>query len=162
MNSLAKAIQESYKTLKEKERKVLILYFGLAGKIHTLHSTGQKFGITRERVRQIRNAALKKVSQNPQKLLKRYIQKIQKAIKDAGGLSSQKTIIAKFVKDQDEVSQNRLIFTLNLMPDIKKIKETKEHRTFWAQKAILIPQIRTCQKQIRQILEKTQKPQKPE
>ena len=45
-----------------RERKILGLRFGLkGGKRHTLSDTAKKFGITRERVRQIENAAMKKL-----------------------------------------------------------------------------------------------------
>jgi RNA polymerase primary sigma factor len=45
-----------------RERKILTLRFGLKdGEPHTLGSTAKRFGITRERVRQIENAAMKKL-----------------------------------------------------------------------------------------------------
>ena len=48
-----------------RERKILNLRFGLKdGVPHTLGSTAKKFGITRERVRQIENAAMKKLREH--------------------------------------------------------------------------------------------------
>ena len=59
-------MQERIKLLLEKmskrERKILSLRFGLKdGVSHTLRDTAKHFGITRERVRQIESAAMKKI-----------------------------------------------------------------------------------------------------
>jgi RNA polymerase primary sigma factor len=49
-------------TLDERERRILNLRFGLAeGQTHTLEEVAAHFDITRERVRQIEAAALKKI-----------------------------------------------------------------------------------------------------
>ena len=49
-------------TLTNRERKVIELRFGLKGEHpRTLEEVGQKFGVTRERVRQIQNIALRKM-----------------------------------------------------------------------------------------------------
>ena len=49
-------------TLKENERRVIQLRFGLAGEVpHTLEEIGKGFGFTRERVRQIEHAAINKL-----------------------------------------------------------------------------------------------------
>lgn len=55
-------IQVLLERLDERERRILILRFGLGTHdCHTLEEVAQQFGITRERVRQIEAAALKKV-----------------------------------------------------------------------------------------------------
>ena len=49
-------------SLNERERAVLEMRFGLKdGESHTLEEVGQKFGVTRERVRQIESKALRKL-----------------------------------------------------------------------------------------------------
>jgi RNA polymerase primary sigma factor/RNA polymerase nonessential primary-like sigma factor len=49
-------------TLRENERRVIVLRFGLAGEVpHTLEEIGKVFGLTRERVRQIENSAITKL-----------------------------------------------------------------------------------------------------
>ena len=61
--SLKETITEALKLLNEKERKIIILRFGLYGKEpKTLEDTGKELNITRERVRQIQIKALKKLS----------------------------------------------------------------------------------------------------
>lgn len=47
--------------LNEREKEVLKYRFGFYGKIYTLEEVGQMYGVTRERIRQIENKALKKI-----------------------------------------------------------------------------------------------------
>jgi len=55
-------ILEWMTVLKDNERQVIILRFGLEGdEPHTLEEIGKLFGLTRERVRQIESAALRKL-----------------------------------------------------------------------------------------------------
>jgi RNA polymerase primary sigma factor len=73
--SLLKEIQRSLSTLTEKERQVLYLYFGI-GMNHglTLEEIGIKFDLTRERVRQIKERAIRRLKQSSRsKLLKNYL-----------------------------------------------------------------------------------------
>jgi RNA polymerase primary sigma factor len=57
--ALSESIDEVLETLKEREAKILRLYFGLEGKEPmTLEEIGGLMGITRERVRQIKEKAL--------------------------------------------------------------------------------------------------------
>ncbi|UCC49659.1 MAG: RNA polymerase sigma factor RpoD/SigA [Gemmatimonadota bacterium] len=59
---LQEQIEEALKTLRERDALVLRLYYGLGdGREHTLEEIGQKLGITRERVRQLRDRALKEL-----------------------------------------------------------------------------------------------------
>lgn len=55
-------VQELLDNLNEKERMVLSLRFGFEdGNVHTLEETGERLGVTRERVRQIEAVALEKL-----------------------------------------------------------------------------------------------------
>ncbi len=58
-NSLVRQIEVALDSLDEREREVIKLYFGLDG-THgmTLEQIGSKFGLTRERIRQIKEKAL--------------------------------------------------------------------------------------------------------
>jgi RNA polymerase primary sigma factor len=52
--------------LTERERKILVLYYGLDdGEEMTLEQIGELLGVTRERIRQIRNRAFEKLRQSP-------------------------------------------------------------------------------------------------
>jgi RNA polymerase primary sigma factor len=60
--ALTRSIDEALDTLSEREAKVLRLYFGLGDTDPlTLEQIGERFGITRERVRQIKERALSRL-----------------------------------------------------------------------------------------------------
>ena len=75
--SLRKEIERSLSTLGEREAEILRCYFGLNGyHQHTLEEIGDEFGLTRERVRQIKEKAIKKLkNQYRNRLLKSYLGK---------------------------------------------------------------------------------------
>lgn len=55
-------IAEALEKLSERERRIIVLRFGLEdGKFRTLEEVGREFGITRERIRQIEAKALRKL-----------------------------------------------------------------------------------------------------
>lgn len=61
-NSLRDDIEEALETLDAREQEVIRLYFGLDGTPKmTLEEIGSKFGLTRERIRQIKEKALSKL-----------------------------------------------------------------------------------------------------
>ncbi len=73
--SLRKEIERSLSTLTERQRDVIKYYFGI-GVQHamSLEDIGEKFGLTRERVRQIKDKAINKLrATSRSKLLKNYL-----------------------------------------------------------------------------------------
>jgi RNA polymerase primary sigma factor len=73
--SLGREIQRSLATLSEKEREVLNMYYGI-GMSHgfTLEEIGAKFDLTRERVRQIKEKAIRRLKHTARsRLLKAYL-----------------------------------------------------------------------------------------
>jgi RNA polymerase primary sigma factor len=73
--NLKKQLSKMLDTLSPKERDVLELRFGLNGKAPlTLEAIGNKYNLTRERIRQIESKALKRIQrQNPKTSLKDYL-----------------------------------------------------------------------------------------
>ncbi len=74
-NSLRQEIERSLSTLGDREAEILRFYFGLKDyQPHTLEEIGDEFGLTRERVRQIKEKAIKKLkNQYRNRLLKSYL-----------------------------------------------------------------------------------------
>ncbi len=73
--SLQTEIERTLDTLSEREKEIIILYFGI-GMNHglTIDEIGEKFDLTRERVRQIKEKALKRLRQSSRsKLLRSYL-----------------------------------------------------------------------------------------
>jgi RNA polymerase primary sigma factor len=73
--ALARSIEDALDTLSERESKVLRLYFGLGeAEPLTLEQIGERFGVTRERVRQIKERALKRLRhQSRARFLESYL-----------------------------------------------------------------------------------------
>ncbi|HCX55166.1 sigma-70 family RNA polymerase sigma factor, partial [Sphingobacterium multivorum] len=72
--SLSEEIKRSLATLTEREREIIVLFFGL-GSNHqlSLEEIGEKFNLTRERVRQIKDKALQRLRHTSRsKILKSY------------------------------------------------------------------------------------------
>ena len=74
-DSLRKEVQRALSTLTQREADVITLYFGLNGEhAMTLEEIGEKFSLTRERVRQIKEKATRRLRQSSRsKTLKSYL-----------------------------------------------------------------------------------------
>ncbi len=74
-DSLRKEIERALATLTPREANIIRLYFGLNGKHpHILEEIGEVFDLTRERVRQIKEKAIKRLKQTTRsKILKSYL-----------------------------------------------------------------------------------------
>ena len=65
--SLSKEIERALSTLTDREREIIRMFFGIGCREATLEEIGDKFGLTRERVRQIRERALRRLRQSGSK-----------------------------------------------------------------------------------------------
>ncbi len=74
MESLAKEIYRALATLTERESDIIRLFFGIGCQEMTLEEIGERFGLTRERVRQIKEKAIRRLRHTSRsKLLKGYL-----------------------------------------------------------------------------------------
>ena len=72
--SLNKEIERALSTLTERERDIVKDFFGIGTPEMTLEEIGEKFGLTRERVRQIKEKAIRRLKNtNRSKFLKDYL-----------------------------------------------------------------------------------------
>lgn len=74
MESLRNEISRALQTLNDRERKIIQAFFGIGQSEMTLEEIGEKYGLTRERVRQIKEKAIRRLRHNTQnKMLKAYL-----------------------------------------------------------------------------------------
>ena len=74
IESLRNEINRALLTLNDRERKIIEAFFGINQPEMTLEEIGDKFGLTRERVRQIKEKGIRRLRHNTKnKLLKSYL-----------------------------------------------------------------------------------------
>ncbi|MCA9351304.1 hypothetical protein KC929_00820 [Patescibacteria group bacterium] len=118
--------------LKDRDRYVLESRFGLEEpKKKTLESIGQEYDITRERVRQIQDAALKAIRKSDSyDEAKEIFAEIEQVIHDLGGIVSEDELLETI--HDDELIQNHIHFHLVVGDNFKKHKEDKTFKARWS------------------------------
>ena len=71
--SLSKEVDRALKQLYDRERDILKMFFGIGCQEMTLEEIGAKFDLTRERVRQIKEKAIRRLKGQKSHLLKAYL-----------------------------------------------------------------------------------------
>ena len=71
--SLSKEVDRALHQLHEREREILKMFFGIGCQEMTLEEIGAKFDLTRERVRQIKEKAIRRLKGQKSRLLKPYL-----------------------------------------------------------------------------------------
>jgi len=74
MESLQEEIKQALRILNERERNVIQAFFGINSPEMTLEEIGEKYGLTRERVRQIKEKAIRRLRDGTKnQMLKAYL-----------------------------------------------------------------------------------------
>ncbi len=119
---------------KDRDRAVLTKRYGLdGGKGETLDKIGRRYGITRERVRQIERAALKKLSSLGNPKTKAINQWLIAQLAKEGGVATLETLTTK-IADADAAI---LYFLARVAPGIEVIEEDKRFNTTLLDKQML-------------------------
>jgi RNA polymerase primary sigma factor len=72
--SLSTEVERALSTLTDREKDIIKYFFGIGCQEMTLEEIGEKFGLTRERVRQIKEKAIRRLRHSSRsKLLKSYL-----------------------------------------------------------------------------------------
>jgi sigma-70-like protein len=157
-------ISELLKVLNEREREILTKRYSLKGeKKFTLEGIGKKHGITRERVRQIENIAIKKAKSIAEKL--NEIEDLKGSVNDLLdqylGILGEKTLISKVLNDEENVEDYHITKFLisKLLDDHYDIKkEDNEFATSYRKKDHNWDEFYDAVKKIIQIFEKEAEP----
>jgi hypothetical protein len=113
--------------------EVIVNRFGLTSEAErkTLEAIGQKYGITRERVRQIENVALTFIRKSESfKNEKAVFDELKKLMHSLGAIISEQDFLNHISKDK--YTQNNIHFYLNLGEDFTKHKEDAHFKTRWS------------------------------
>ena len=71
--SLSNEVERCLRQLSERERDILKMFFGIGCQEMTLEEIGAKFDLTRERVRQIKEKAIRRLKGQKSRLLIPYL-----------------------------------------------------------------------------------------
>lgn len=119
--------------LPERAYEVVTNRFGLTDDAQrkTLEAIGKKYGITRERVRQIENAALALIRKSASfKDEKAVFEELKKLIHTLGAVVSEHELLEHISKDK--LTQNHIHLYLTLGEDFTKHKEDDDFKTRWS------------------------------
>lgn len=119
------------KIKKERERDVVRFRYGLNGeKPKTLEEIGKKLGITRERVRQIEKATLKKIEDfsNEEKRSQKFFHLVTTQLESVGGIATFSTLAEMILGENDRKLKQRhsLYFLLFLNKKFVQISENND------------------------------------
>jgi len=135
--------------LPERSRTVLEARFGLGTSAErvTLESIGKKWGITRERVRQIENHALATLRKSPAfSEAQAAFDELERIVDSLGGIVCEDDLLNFITKEQG--MQNHIYFLLVLGDPFKYQKEDDEVRRCWYVDPSLSEKIQTALKSL--------------
>lgn len=134
--------------LPDRSRDVITSRYGLADKkAETLEAIGKRYGITRERVRQIENHAIK-VIQESQALAKEAasFRALEDSFREMGSILSEDTVLNEFAKDDE--TRNNLYFLLVVGRPFTRAKESDDFKARWYVDPDLAKSVETALKEV--------------
>ena len=118
--------------LPERARDVIVSRYGLgeSPRKMTLEAIGKKYGITRERVRQIENHALLSIRKSvPYKSATQFFTELEELVRVLGGIIAEDELLS--LASPDKGSQNYIHFLLVVDESFKKEKEDEHFKHRW-------------------------------
>lgn len=136
------AINACPKIKKDREKEILADRFGIGTRAKTLQAIGDKYQITRERVRQIVNNTLQKIRKNcASSEIKNLLKEIEAAVSKNGGYASNKSLSQNFT-DGSEAEGNAFNLIVNLSTDLENVKTSNLFNEGWRRKNIKASDLR--------------------
>lgn len=134
--NLSEIIDDIFMVLSDKEREVVVKRFSLDNKgKQTLESIGQRFNVTRERIRQIQKIALSKLRRTVNSTKLKYIHELSVALlKENGGIMTEKELVSQVLDSIEktlEVDQYIVRLSLAICPEINSIEKNNLYEVSW-------------------------------
>jgi hypothetical protein len=138
---LSEILEEMFMVLTTKEKDVIVQRFSLDNRPRrTLESIGQKFSVTRERIRQIEKIALGKLRRTVQTTrLNAANELANDIILENGGVLLESKLVAQILNklgSTESVDAYVIKLALNINQGLKKIEKTNVYDPFWIYKEI--------------------------
>lgn len=152
-------IDDLFLVLTAKEKEVTVKRFALDnGDRWTLERIGKKFGVTRERIRQIEKIALSKLRRTAQNTKLRLVYEVSlKILNQHGGLMIEDGLVRDLIqalKVTGPADANILRLTLTLQPDLEKVLRTDRNETYYHLRNITEKDIQMAIRKAYHVLEK--------
>ena len=139
-----------YKLPNERMQGVLIHRFGLdAGKPKTLEAIGKSLMVTRERVRQIENEALRKIDEGKRTAeIDLLIKRLNELISNYQGIVSELRILKEFSYDKNlsDTDRRALLLLLRMGKEFNLLNKPQEYERTWYHKEADIESIHELKK----------------
>ena len=135
--------------LRDRSLDIIKNRFGLGADLEhrTLEAIGEKYGITRERVRQIEQAALTMIKKSEEfKGEKQSFEELKKIVDELGGLVSEDELLDSVSKDQE--TKNHIHFYLVLGDEFTKHREDDDFVSRWSIDSNLSEQVHSSLKNL--------------
>ncbi len=151
-------IEDFFLILSQTEKKVITKRFSLDNEPkQTLEKIGQHFDVTRERIRQIENNALKKLQRNVMNSHIRNITDVARNILQAnGGVLTSDSLISKALialHNDTSYTANVIRFAIRLDKEIEEVRRDKNFEPIYHFAAIKFAQITHTYKVVRKYLQ---------
>lgn len=130
----SRLVSQILATLKDRDKEIVTKRFGLNNnEVETLESIGQKYNLTRERVRQIEKDSISFLKQKKLKELQESLQMIFDTITEHGGIMSEDMLIQTLLINRSSNSDVASVkFLFNLSDQLEFNKETPTLRESWS------------------------------
>ena len=118
--------------LPERSRAILVYRYGLDDSIkpHTLDAIGGKYGVTRERIRQIENNSINNIRKSEQYRSSNYVfEELHNFVDNLGAVVEEKHLLSNI--DEKKDSQNHALLLLILGDTFEKHKEDDDFQHRW-------------------------------
>jgi len=148
-------------SLRNRERDVLMARYGLTSdqtSKETLESIGKRLQVTRERIRQIESAALKKIGKKYLNQLKPFIKLVNSYMQSHGGIAEAEELANYFNLDADQegiLDRRALHLIMNAYDKIVPLKKYPLFKEGWALATVDQNELLKIQSIIHQILEQS-------